>query len=172
MLRKILQVTLVFVFILGVGHAKEPQAKPFIFGMLLVGPHNDRGWSQAHYDAGLYVERKLPGVKMLYLDKVNPADRPGLTLPQWVDDLVAKGARLIIANSDDMKDGVREAAKQHPKIIFIVRGLATGTISVFQGPLDYQDGKPFLLVGETATDEKIWYMEQLLSGIEGQSSAK
>ena len=56
---------------------------------------------------------------MLYLDKLNPADRPGLTLPQLVDDLVAKGAGLIIANSDDMKDGTREAAKQHPEISFI-----------------------------------------------------
>ena len=22
--------------------------EPFVFGMLLVGPHNDQGWSQAH----------------------------------------------------------------------------------------------------------------------------
>lgn len=119
MLRRILRIALVFVLLLGVGCAKESEEKPFAFGMLLVGPYNDRGWSQAHYDAGLYVEQKLPGVKMLYLDKVNPADRPGLTLPQLVDDLVAKGARLIIANSDDMKDGIREAAKQHPAIAFI-----------------------------------------------------
>jgi simple sugar transport system substrate-binding protein len=26
--------------------------KPFVFGMLLVGPYNDHGWSQAHYDGG------------------------------------------------------------------------------------------------------------------------
>jgi hypothetical protein len=26
--------------------------KSFIFGLLLVGPYNDRGWSQAHYEAG------------------------------------------------------------------------------------------------------------------------
>ncbi|MGQ9749299.1 MAG: BMP family lipoprotein, partial [Desulfosoma sp.] len=48
------------------------EEKPFVFGLLLVGPYNDKGWSQAHYDAGLYVERKIPGAKMLYIDKVNP----------------------------------------------------------------------------------------------------
>jgi simple sugar transport system substrate-binding protein len=93
--------------------------KPFNFGMLLVGPYNDRGWSQAHYEAGHYVEEKIPGTKMIYIDKVNPADRPGITIPQLVDDLVEKGAQLVIANSDDMKDGIREAALLHPKTFFI-----------------------------------------------------
>jgi simple sugar transport system substrate-binding protein len=56
---------------------------------------------------------------MIYIDKVNPADRPGITIPTLVDDLVAKGAKLIIANSDDMKDGITEAAMMHPDIYFI-----------------------------------------------------
>lgn len=56
---------------------------------------------------------------MLYLDKVNPSDRPGVTVPELVDDLAAKGAKLIIAGSDDMKDGILEAARQHPELTFI-----------------------------------------------------
>jgi len=62
--------------IMNPAHAQTAD-KPFIFGLLLVGPYNDHGWSQAHYDAGLYVEKKVPGTKMIYIDKVNPADRPG-----------------------------------------------------------------------------------------------
>ncbi len=93
--------------------------KPFIFGLLLVGPYNDRGYSQAHYDGGKYVEKMVPGAKMLYIDKVNPADRPGITILQLADDMVEKGAKLIIANSDDMKDGIREAAAMHPNVYFI-----------------------------------------------------
>ena len=50
--------------------------KPYVFGMLLVGPYNDHGWSQAHYEGGEYVEKNVPGTKMIYIDKVNPADRP------------------------------------------------------------------------------------------------
>ncbi|WP_428564350.1 MAG: BMP family lipoprotein [Solidesulfovibrio sp. DCME] len=92
---------------------------PLTFGLLLVGPYNDKGYSQAQYEGGKYIEAHLPGAKMLYLDKVNPADRPGVTIPQVVDDLVAKGATLIFAGSDDMKDGIREAAEQHPELTFV-----------------------------------------------------
>jgi simple sugar transport system substrate-binding protein len=98
--------------------AADPVAKPqeYVFGMLLVGPWNDHGWSQAHYEAGKYVEQKVPGTKMLYVDKVNPADRPGTTPAQLAESLAAKGAKVIIFNSDDMKDGALEFAKAHPEI--------------------------------------------------------
>ena len=98
--------------------AEEPAAKPqeYVFGMLFVGPWNDHGWSQAHYEAGKYVEQKIPGTRMLYVDKVNPADRPGTTPTQLAESLVAKGAKVIIFNSDDMKDGAIEFAKAHPEI--------------------------------------------------------
>ncbi|MFV0439653.1 MAG: BMP family protein [Desulfopila sp.] len=95
------------------------QAEDYPFGLLLVGPANDHGWSQAHIEAAREIAKELPGAKMLYIDKVNPADRPGVTIPMLVDDLVSKGARLIIANSDDMKDGTREAAMLHPEVHFI-----------------------------------------------------
>jgi len=92
---------------------------PFIFGLLMVGPANDHGWSQAHFEAGKAVERHIAGTRMIYIDKVNPADRPGVTVPFLVNDLVSKGAQLIIGNSDDMKDGIREAAMLHPGVKFI-----------------------------------------------------
>ncbi|MUM76429.1 BMP family ABC transporter substrate-binding protein [Pseudodesulfovibrio sp. F-1] len=94
-------------------------AKEFTIGLILVGPYNDKGYSQAQYEGGKYVEARMPGAKMIYLDKVNPADRPGLTVPQVVDDLVEKGADLIIAGSDDMKDGILEAAAMHSDKTFV-----------------------------------------------------
>ncbi|BCS89592.1 BMP family ABC transporter substrate-binding protein [Pseudodesulfovibrio sediminis] len=98
--------------------AKQESVPPTI-GLILVGPYNDKGYSQAQYEGAKYVEAQFPGAKLIYLDKVNPADRPGLTIPQVVDDLVEKGANLIIAGSDDMKDGIIEAASMHPEIVFI-----------------------------------------------------
>ena len=97
-----------------------PPAKTFTFGMLLVGPYNDHGWSQAHYDAGLYVESKLPGSKMVYVDKVNTADRPGTTPAQLGESLLSQGAQLIIFNSDDMKDSATEFSQNHPDIPVIM----------------------------------------------------
>ncbi len=98
---------------------KKEEAKPLTLGLILVGPYNDKGYSQAQYEGGKYVEAHLPGSTLVYLDKVNPADRPGLTIPQVVDDLIEKGASLIIAGSDDMTDGILEAAIQHPDKTFI-----------------------------------------------------
>ncbi|CCH49956.1 BMP family lipoprotein [Pseudodesulfovibrio piezophilus] len=94
-------------------------AKDFTLGLILVGPYNDKGYSQAQYEGGKYVEAHMPGAKMIFLDKVNPADRPGLTIPQVADDLIEKGADLIIAGSDDMKDGILEAAAMHPETTFV-----------------------------------------------------
>jgi len=94
--------------------AKE--APPFTFGVVLVGPYNDHGWSEAHYTAGKYVESKIPNTKMIYVDNVNPGAKPGVTVPQVVEDLISKGAKIIFTTSDDFKDGTLEAAKKHPEV--------------------------------------------------------
>jgi simple sugar transport system substrate-binding protein len=121
---------------------QQPQPQPeieeeetLIFGMLLVGPYNDRGWSQAHYEAGEYVESKLPGSQMIYVDKVNPADRPGTTPAQLAEELMAQGASVFIFNSDDMKDSALDFARANPdaKVIH-----ASGDSSWVEG-LDYQN---------------------------------
>ncbi len=92
--------------------------EPFVFGMILVGPRDDRGWSQAHFEAGEYVEEKL-GAEMLVVDLVNPADKPDVTVEQIVDDMISQGAQLIFATSDDMKDGIEQAAADHPDVPMI-----------------------------------------------------
>jgi simple sugar transport system substrate-binding protein len=94
----------------------QPPDEEFVFGMLLVGPYNDHGWSQAHYEAGHYVMDRLPGTRMVYIDTVNPADRPGTTGDQLAEALLDQGARFIIFNSDDMKDDALNFARAHPDI--------------------------------------------------------
>jgi simple sugar transport system substrate-binding protein len=90
-----------------------------VVGLLLVGPYNDRGWSQAHYDAGQYVMEKLSYVNVVHIDKVNPADRPGTSPDQLGEELLTQGAKVVIFNSDDMKDGAITFARAHPDIIVI-----------------------------------------------------
>lgn len=102
-----------------VAPAEEAAAEEFVFGMLLVGPYNDRGYSQAHYEGGLYIEENVPGTKMVYLDKVNVADRPGTTPAQLAEELVDKGAKMVVFNSDDMKDSAHEFAAANPDVIVI-----------------------------------------------------
>jgi simple sugar transport system substrate-binding protein len=50
-----------------------------------------------------------------------------------------------------------------------IADLASGNLNLFKGPLNYQSGKEYLKEGETATDNQIWYMPELLEGIEGES---
>ncbi|MCG8427656.1 MAG: BMP family ABC transporter substrate-binding protein [Chromatiales bacterium] len=144
--------------------------KELIFGMLLVGPYNDHGWSQAHYEGGHYVEKKLPGSKMIYIDKVNPADRPGLTIPMVVDDLVDKGATVIVGNSDDMKDGMREAAQMHPDVQFIhisgddaLTGKASPNLSNLMGKMEYGKMMAGFVAALTTKNGKIGYLGPLIN---------
>ena len=50
--------------------APTATTEPFVFGMLLVGPRMIRAGARRTYDGGLYVEQKIPGSKMLYLENV------------------------------------------------------------------------------------------------------
>ncbi len=101
--------------------AAEGAPEDFQIGMILVGPQNDTGWSQAHFEAGEYVIERLglPTDNLIVLDKVNTSDRPETTVEAVVDDMVAQGADLIFATSDDMKDGIEAAAAAHPDVPMI-----------------------------------------------------
>jgi len=116
----------------------------FIFGVVLVGPYNDHGWSEAHYSAGKYVEAQLPGTKMIYLDKLNPADRKGTTLEQVVEDMVSQGAKMILTTSDDFAADTDVVAAKYPDIPFlhisgdhVLTGKAPKNVSNYMAKMEY-----------------------------------
>jgi simple sugar transport system substrate-binding protein len=86
----------------------------FCFGMLLVGPHTDNGWSTATYLGAQYVVSKIPGSKFIYAENVF-AD-PNTTVAQYAEQLLTRGAKVIVFNSDDMKDGLTEFTAAHPDV--------------------------------------------------------
>src|SRR5205823_10521449 len=90
-------------------------------------------WSQAHYEAGKYLEQKL-GAKMIYLDKVNSADRPSTKAEDVISQMIDQGAQLIFATSDDFKDAILAAAAAHPDVPMI---WSSGDSAWAQGQ-DYQ----------------------------------
>lgn len=100
----------------GAGTIASKKDADFVFGMLLVGPANDRGWSQATFEGGKYVESRLPGSRMVYIDRVNPNDRLGTTASQLAESMLAQGAKTVIFNSDDMRDEAHGFARRHPEI--------------------------------------------------------
>jgi simple sugar transport system substrate-binding protein len=97
----------------------ETADETFKFGMILVGPRNDRGWSQAHAEGGEYVEANMPGAEMILFESLNPADKPEATLEGVVDDMVAQGAQLILTTSDEFEEDTLGAAEKHPDVVVI-----------------------------------------------------
>ena len=103
-----------------------------VFGMVLIGSAADGGWSQAHYDAGLYVTEKIPGVELSYIDLA--VIKTGTTFAQLADELVAQGANVILFNSDDMKADSTQFALDNPDIKVIMAS----------GDQLWQEGKDFI----------------------------
>jgi simple sugar transport system substrate-binding protein len=52
-----------------------------------------------------------------------------------------------------------------------VKELAGG-LKLWKGPLALQDGSAYLGAGAAATDQQVWYLPQLLQGMQGQSVSK
>jgi simple sugar transport system substrate-binding protein len=48
----------------------------------------------------------------------------------------------------------------------------SGGLRLWKGPLALQDGTSYLDAGMTASDQQIWYLPQLLEGMQGQSVSK
>ncbi len=44
--------------------------------------------------------------------------------------------------------------------------LGAGRVNLFKGPLAYRDGSAFLRPGERASDKKLWYIKQVLQGMQ------
>jgi simple sugar transport system substrate-binding protein len=122
------------------------QAPPeeFVFGIVLVGPYNDHGWSEAHYTAAEYAVAQIPNTRFVYLDKLNAADRPEATLEQVVADMVDQGARVIFTTSDAFMEDTDRVAEQFPDVIFIsisgdqvLRGVAPANVGNYMGRMEY-----------------------------------
>lgn len=138
-------------------------------GMVLVGPINDGGWSQAHYDAMKRVEKDA-GIKFVYVDKVNPADRPNVKVEQVIEELVGQGATMIITNSDDFKDGTRNAALSHPEVKFVhasgddrITGKAPDNLGNIMGKMEYGKMIAGCAAALTTKTGKIGYVGPLIN---------
>ncbi|MFZ2098608.1 MAG: BMP family ABC transporter substrate-binding protein, partial [Anaerolineales bacterium] len=116
-------IMLIFVMVVSACQTATPTtqaATSLTFGMVLVGPYNDSGWSQATYEGGQYVVSKLPGTKLIYIDNsFNQKTTPA----QQAESLVSQGASVIIFNSDSFKDDSNTFAAAHPEVVtFMLSG--------------------------------------------------
>ena len=101
----------------GAGSAKQTGA--FKVAWILVGPHTDGGWSQAHYDGMQYVQKALGSkVQATYKENIVSNTQFG----QTVSSLVAQGYKMIFSTSYGYVN--KAFAAKYPNVLF---EQATGT---------------------------------------------
>jgi basic membrane protein A len=87
----------------------------FNVAFVLIGPHNDGGWSQAHYEGIGYVQENVPNVNTAYIENVPE----GAESEQVFRSLARKGFDLIFGTSFGYMDPMETVAGEFPDITFI-----------------------------------------------------
>jgi len=87
----------------------------FNVGMVLIGPHDDGGWSQAHYEGLDYIAKNMPDAHVAYVENVPE----GADSEQAFRSLARKGFKLIFGTSFGFMDPMEIVASEFPDIMFI-----------------------------------------------------
>src|SRR3954468_10739097 len=104
----------------GIGLAGH-SATPYKVAWVYVGPHNDGGWSQAHDEGRLYVQKQLGSKVQTTFKELVPE---GPQTCQVIESLVRDGNKIIFATSFGFQNCMVSEAKKHPDVKF---EQATGT---------------------------------------------
>ncbi len=87
----------------------------FNVAMVLIGPHDDGGWSQAHYEGLTYLEENVPNTHIAYIENVPE----GAESEQVFRSLSRKGFELIFGTSFGYMDAMEILADEFPNTIYI-----------------------------------------------------
>jgi basic membrane protein A len=83
--------------------------------MVLIGPHDDGGWSQAHYEGLEYIQENMDDVHTAYIENVPE----GADSEQIFRSLSRKGFDLIFGTSFGYMDPMETVAEEFPDITYI-----------------------------------------------------
>lgn len=87
----------------------------FNVAMVLIGPHDDGGWSQAHYEGLEYIQENIPNVHVAYIENVPE----GTDSEQVFRSLSRKGFDLIFGTSFGFMDPMEIVASEFPDVTYI-----------------------------------------------------
>jgi basic membrane protein A len=87
----------------------------FNVAMVLIGPHDDGGWSQAHYEGLQYLCQHLADSHVAYIELVPE----GADSEQVFRSLARKGFNFIIGTSFGYMDPMETVAKDFPDATFL-----------------------------------------------------
>jgi basic membrane protein A len=87
----------------------------FNVAMVLIGPHDDGGWSQAHYEGLQYLCQNMEGSHVAYIENVPE----GADSEQVFRSLSRKGFNFIIGTSFGYMDPMATVAGEFPDITYL-----------------------------------------------------
>jgi basic membrane protein A len=93
----------------------EIEEGKFNVGMVLIGPHDDGGWSQAHYEGLEYIKNNVDNVNVAYIENVPE----GADSEQVFRSLARKGFDMILGTSFGFGDPMEAVAAEFPDTMFI-----------------------------------------------------
>ncbi|OGO56363.1 MAG: BMP family ABC transporter substrate-binding protein [Chloroflexi bacterium RBG_16_69_14] len=93
----------------------EVVAGKFNVAMVLIGPHDDGGWSQAHYEGLQYLCQTMPDSNIAYIELVPE----GADSEQVFRGLSRKGFDFIIGTSFGYMNYMETVAKEFPAITYL-----------------------------------------------------
>jgi basic membrane protein A len=93
----------------------EVEQGKFNVAAVLIGPHDDGGWSQAHYEGLVYIEDNMPDSHVAYIENVPE----GADSEQVFRSLARKGFSLILGTSFGYMDPMATVADEFPDIAFV-----------------------------------------------------
>lgn len=132
----------------------------FNVAMVLIGPHDDGGWSQAHFEGLEYVESNVPDVHTAYIESVPE----GANSEQVFRALSRKGFDLIIGTSYGFMDPMETVAAEFPDIMYVhisgIKSNGTNFGNLF-GAMEVMKYLAGMLAGERAKmdgNPKLGYM--------------
>jgi basic membrane protein A and related proteins len=80
---------------------------------IYIGPVGDYGWTYAHEQARLEMQKAVPGIETVTVESV-----PEGQAAPFLDKVVKDGAKVVFTTSFGYMDGTLEAAKKYPDVIF------------------------------------------------------
>jgi basic membrane protein A len=91
------------------------EEKPIKAAWVYVGPIGDGGWTYAHDQGRLYVEKNVPNVETTYIESVPE----GADAERVIRDLAQKGYNVIFTTSFGYMDATETVAEEFPDTVFI-----------------------------------------------------
>ena len=90
-------------------------AKPLMVGYIYVGPRQDFGWNQAHWEGAKKVA-KMPGVKVVEQENVPETAEVEKVMKSMIE---LDGVRIIVATSFGYWKHAKKLAKVYPDVLFL-----------------------------------------------------